>query len=280
MVIHVIRPETPYKSEINLTVKDSLQIWHERLGHQNEHHVRRFLAQAEIKAKDSEEFCSACIKGKQHQDTFNLRQQRATKPGELIHADLCGPLECKSLGGAKYFACFTCDYTRYRMVYFLKEKSEVVSKIEEMLRFMKTQLGRPIKHFQCDGGREFENKEVRKLMKMYGVRIIVTNSYTPEQNVCAERTNRTVVEAARTMLCAKELLKSLWAEVVNTAVYVLNHTGPRTIEEKTPYELLQVKAKPEDTTYFRNRMLCTHTEGASEEVGHQGTVWNLCGLFN
>lgn len=51
--------------------------------------------------------------------------------------------------------------------------------------------------------------------------------YTPEQNGCAERDNRTIVEAARAMMHAHEQLpQGLWAELANTAVYILNRTGP------------------------------------------------------
>lgn len=59
-----------------------------------------------------------------------LGQQRAAIQDEVIHADLCGPMEVDSLGGAKYFLCFTCNFTRYRIVVFLKEKSEAAAKID------------------------------------------------------------------------------------------------------------------------------------------------------
>ncbi|EZA46811.1 Copia protein [Ooceraea biroi] len=62
--------------------------------------------------------------------------------------------------------------------------------------------------------------------------------FTPEQNGKIERDNRTIVESARTMLQAKGLPKHLWAEVVNTAVYVLNRVvSTGTSCNKTPYEL-------------------------------------------
>lgn len=58
----------------------------------------------------------------------------------------------------------------------------------------------------------------------------IINTYTPQQNGCAERTNRTVVDIARTMLLARNLPKFLWAEAIN-------RTGPSSIDGKTPYEL-------------------------------------------
>lgn len=79
-----------------------------------------------------------------------------------------------------------------------------------------------MKTFQCDGGTEFNNTEVRKLMISNEVTLAITNPYTPQQNGCAERTNRTVVDLARIMLLAKNLPKILWAEAVNAAVYTLN----------------------------------------------------------
>jgi len=103
-------------------------------------------------------------------------------------------MKTASLGGSKYFVCFTCNHSRLRIVYFLKKKSETVEKINEMLQGVRNQCGRSVKIFQCDGGLEFNNEAVRKLLKSNGVTLAISNLYTPEQNGCAERTNRTVVE--------------------------------------------------------------------------------------
>lgn len=60
--------------------------------------------------------------------------------------------------------------------------------------------------------------------KSRGIRMETTAPYTPEQNGKAERENRTIVKSARTMIHAKSLPKFLWAEAMNTAVYILNRT--------------------------------------------------------
>lgn len=242
MTIRVKQPERSCVSEINIASRDTLHIWHEKLSHQNKRHVKKLLKEREIDFIEDDQFCGACMEGKQHRSSFSERKQRATEPGEVMHADLCGPMECASLGKARYFLCFTCDFSRIRMVYFLKEKSETAKKVAEMLQIIKNQRGRSVKIFQCDGGMEFDNSEVRKLMKSNGVTLAITNPYTPQQNGCAERTNRTVVDLARTMLLAKNLPKYLWAEAVNTAVYTLNHTGPSSIDGKTPVELFTGKS--------------------------------------
>lgn len=69
--------------------------------------------------------------------------------------------------------------------------------------------------------------------------------YTPEQNGCSERENRTIVEAARTMMHAHEdLPQGLWARIVNTAAYILNRTFATKVDGKSPFELWYGK-KPE-----------------------------------
>lgn len=44
------------------------------------------------------------------------------------------------------------------------------------------------------------------------------------------------------MRLSKNLPKFLWAETVNTAVYILNQTGPSRVQDKTPYELFTGKS--------------------------------------
>ncbi|GBN37520.1 Retrovirus-related Pol polyprotein from transposon TNT 1-94 [Araneus ventricosus] len=67
--------------------------------------------------------------------------------------------------------------------------------------------------------------------------------YTPEQNGVIERENKILVEAARSMLHAKDLPDKLWAEAVNMAAYVLNRTEPTPEAGKSPYEIW-FKRKP------------------------------------
>ncbi|GJW20179.1 retrovirus-related pol polyprotein from transposon TNT 1-94 [Tanacetum coccineum] len=61
---------------------------------------------------------------------------------------------------------------------------------------------------------------------------------TPQQNGVAERMNRTLIEAARTMLANSHLPTTFWAEAVNTACYTFNRVRVTKPQNKTPYELL------------------------------------------
>ena len=73
---------------------------------------------------------------------------------------------------------------------------------------------------------------------MKGIRREFSVARTPQQNGVAERKNRTLIEAARTMLAESKLPTTFWAEAVNTACYVQNRVLVTKPHNKTPYELL------------------------------------------
>ncbi|GFX52556.1 retrovirus-related Pol polyprotein from transposon TNT 1-94 [Trichonephila clavipes] len=123
--MRVLHPKV--SAEVFVTSADqSLQLWHERLCHQNKIHVRDLLSKYQIKSdvKDSK-ICDGCCYGKQCRRPFGTRKQRATTPGELINKDVCGPMQQQSLGGVKFYVCFKDDFTKYRRVFFMQSKSEV-----------------------------------------------------------------------------------------------------------------------------------------------------------
>lgn len=217
---------------------DTLQLWHERLGHQNKRHIKAFLKNRGVDVTIDNEFCDGCAYGKHHRLHFGERIERATVPRELIHSDVCGPMNVESIGKSRYYVVFKDDYSGYRTIYCIRNKSEVQKKIEIFCTEIKTRFGENIKELRTDGGKEYVNTDVREFLEKLGIKHTVSVPYTPEQNGTAERENRTVVEAARSMLFSRsDLPQYLWAEAINCATHVLNRTGPSKVENKTPYEL-------------------------------------------
>ncbi|GJX96984.1 putative ribonuclease H-like domain-containing protein [Tanacetum coccineum] len=94
---------------------------------------------------------------------------------------------------------------------------------------------------RCDNGTEFKNKDVIEFCGSKGIKREYSNARTPQQNGVAERKNRTLIEAARTMLADSFLPNTFWAEAVSTACYVLNRVLVTKPHNKTPYELLTGK---------------------------------------
>lgn len=228
---------------------NTLKMWHERLGHQNVGHVRSFLRQRDFDFVDEEFDCDGCAYGKLHRLSFEHREEKSTKCGEIVHADVCGPISETSLSGARYFLLLKDDYSHFRTVYFLKQKSEVLNNLKTFINWSEKQSGHSIEVFRSDNGTEFTNKEVKQLLNDNGIEHQRTVPYTPEQNGCAEREMRTIMEAARTMIHAKGLTLKLWAEAVNSAVYIINRTGTSSVKHKTPYELWY--GKPASFEHFR-----------------------------
>ncbi|EZA59689.1 Copia protein [Ooceraea biroi] len=223
--------------------KKTLKQWHEQLAHQNFNHVKKVLDKFNINyIENKDEFCDSCMEGKQHRMLFSSSQNEVNGPCSIISADLGGPMEVESLGGSRYFLLLKDHYSHFRVVFFIKYKSEVAEKLKIFFAGAKADTGRKIKVLRTDNGREFINMEVNQILQRYGIRHQRTVSYSPEQNGAIEREMRTIVEAARTMLHAKKVSKTLWAEAINTAVYIINRSGTSSIKDKTPYELWHGKS--------------------------------------
>ncbi|GFR17547.1 retrovirus-related Pol polyprotein from transposon TNT 1-94 [Trichonephila clavata] len=186
--IRVLCPKVCVAAEVCVASADqSLQLWHERLRHQNKAHVKDILRKYQIKgdAKDSQ-ICDGCCYGKQSRRPFGTRKQRATTPGELINIGVCGPMQQQSLGGAKYYVCFKDDFTKYRRVFFMQSKNEVSKCLETFLNEAKN-TGHMIKEVLSDGGGEVINSTVKSLLEKSGIsshmEIVKKPLKTPEADV-------------------------------------------------------------------------------------------------
>jgi transposase InsO family protein len=193
-----------------------LQLWHRRLGHLNEKGVRALRSM--VTGIDltkvschSPLVCEACIEGKQHRLSFPTeRARRATKPLEIVHSDVCGPMRTTSMGGAKYFVTFIDDFSRKVWLYVLKTKDECFIRFKEFKTLVKTQSEHKIKAFRSDNGGEFMSKAFMKFLVDHDIAKETSTPYRPQQNGVAERANRIIVEMVRNMIHAQKLDKSFW----------------------------------------------------------------------
>ncbi|GKC28131.1 retrovirus-related pol polyprotein from transposon TNT 1-94 [Tanacetum coccineum] len=105
-----------------------------------------------------------------------------------------------------------------------------------------------VRNVRTDNGTEFVIQPLREWYENVGITHQTSVACTPQQNGVVERRNRTLVEAARTMLIFSKALLFLWAEAINTACYTKNRSLIRLRYNKTPYELMEDK-KP-DLSFF------------------------------
>lgn len=166
---------------------------------------------------------------------FPTSSSRTNDVLKLVHADVCGPMENVSIGRARYFLVIKDDYSSYRQVYFLKQKSEVKTCIRKFIVLSERETNKKVLVFRTDNELEFMSREINDLFKQLGIRHQRLVTYTLQQNGRAEREVRILVEAAGTMLQGLE--KKFWTEAINTAAYVLNRTGLSSVKGKAPYEL-------------------------------------------
>lgn len=216
--------------------------WHRRLGHVNKEYLTK-MKNAVLgmsfneKVEISKASCTTCCEGKQCRLPFKGSGQRSSNLLDLVHTDICGPMETTSIGGARYFLLFVDDYSRITFVYFLKHKNEALKYFKIFKAQVENQTKRTIKVIRSDNGLEYCNKEFEDHLNSAGIIHQKSNPYTPEQNGLCERFNRTIVEKARCLLFDANLGKEFWGEATNTAVYLQNRTVAAALDNRTPYEL-------------------------------------------
>nr|GEZ24036.1 putative ribonuclease H-like domain-containing protein [Tanacetum cinerariifolium] len=176
---------------------DESMLWHRRLGHLNFKTMNRLVRHNLVrglpsKCFDNDHSCVSCLKGKQHKASCKTKLVNSvTKPLHTLHIDLFGPTSVSSLN----------------------HKWNFITKIENLKELR-------VKIIRCNNRGEFKNKEMNDLCLRKGIKREFSNARTPQRNGVAEMRNRTLIEAARTMLADAKLLVTFWAEAVNTACYV------------------------------------------------------------
>ncbi|KAK2983322.1 hypothetical protein RJ640_016060 [Escallonia rubra] len=216
-------------------------LWHLRLGYLNFGGLKLLSTKNMVKGLPSidqpDQLYEGCLVGKQHRHSFPKESiSRAKASLELIHTDVCGPIDPASLGKNIYFLLFIDDYSRKTWVYFLKQKSKVFSTFKRFKALVEKQSGYQIKAMRSDRGGEFISKEFKAFYEENGIRRPLTIPYSPQHNGVVERKNRSIVKMTRSMLKSKNLPKEFWAEAVDCAVYLSNRSPTRSVWNQTPQE--------------------------------------------
>ncbi|GKA88534.1 retrovirus-related pol polyprotein from transposon TNT 1-94, partial [Tanacetum coccineum] len=224
-------------------------LWHQRLSHLNfttiNNLVKNNLVRGLPKMKfKKDRLCSACEQGKIHRKHHKSKKAFASnKPLYLLHMDLCGPMRVESINEKRYVLVVVDDYSWYTWVFFLHSKDEASEVIISFIKKTQVNLQLQVQRVRTDNGTEFKNKTLAKFFDEVGISQQFSAARTPQQNGVVERRNRTLVEAARTMLTFANLPLFLWAEAIATACFTQNRSIIHKRFDKTPYELIN-KRKP------------------------------------
>ncbi|GJT58316.1 integrase, catalytic region, zinc finger, CCHC-type containing protein [Tanacetum coccineum] len=210
-------------------------LWHRRLSHLNFGAIERGLPKLKF---EKDHLCSVCAMGKSTKKPHKPKSEDTNQEKlYLLHMDLCGPMRVASVNGKKYILVIVDDYSRFTWVKCLRSKDEAPDFIIKFL----------------------------KMIQKVGISHETSVARSPQQNGVVERRNRTLIEAARTMLIYAKAPLFLWAEAVATACYTQNRSIIRLRHGKTPYELLHDKLP--DLSFFHVFGALCYPTNDSENLG-------------
>ncbi|GKD28824.1 retrovirus-related pol polyprotein from transposon TNT 1-94 [Tanacetum coccineum] len=179
--------------------------------------------------------------------------------------DLCGPMRVASVNGKKYILVIVDDYSRFTWITCFRSKDKAPDFIIKFLKMIQVRLKVPVRRIRTDNGTEFVNQTLREYYEKVGISHETSVARSPQQNGVVKRRNRTLIEAARTMLIYAKALLFLWAEAVATACYTQNRSIVRLRHGKTPYELLHDKLP--DLSFFHVFGALCYPTNDSENLG-------------
>ncbi|BBH07158.1 multidrug resistance-associated protein 9 [Prunus dulcis] len=204
-----LKLQTDLHVALTASISQSTLLWHRRMGHLNLQSLKLLQNEDMVlglpEIKNTNTVCEGCTFGKHCRKAFPKETtSRATTPLELVHTDVCGPMQTVTKAGNR--------------------------------ATVELQSGYKVKKLRSDRGGEYTSNEFNKFCDEMGMERQLTVAYSPQQNGVAERKNRTIVEMAKCMMFEKGMPLEFWAETVNTAVYVLNRSPTKALDKKTPFE--------------------------------------------
>nr|GEV53060.1 hypothetical protein [Tanacetum cinerariifolium] len=216
--------DTNYPNPICLMAKvtsSQAWLWHRRLSHLNFDTIN-FLSNNDImvglpKLKFvKDHLCSSCELGKAKRKSFHTKITPSSKRRlQLLHMDLCGPMRVASINGKRYVLVIVDDYSRSTWTYFLRSK-DAPKVLINFLRLVQRGLRAQVRIVRTDKGTKFLNQTLHAYFATEGILHQMSVARTHEQNGVVERRNRTLIEAARTMLSAAKVPLFFWAEAIAT----------------------------------------------------------------
>ncbi|KAM1108382.1 hypothetical protein ACFX2B_004976 [Malus domestica] len=229
-----------------MIAKADITTWHRRLGHPSSLVFNKIVNKGHLSVAGShfqKSVCSDCQFGKASRLPFSVLPCKSTRPFHLVHADVWGPSPTSSCTGYRYYLILVDDFTKYSWLYPLHYKSDVCSVLQTFVLKVQTLFDSKVQRLRSDSGGEFLSATLQSFFNLQGITHQLSCPHTPEQNGCAERKHRHVVEMGRTLLSHSGLPSQYWIEAFQTAVYLINRLPPQA-SSISPWELL-FKAPPQ-----------------------------------
>jgi transposase InsO family protein len=161
-------------------------LWHIRLAHVSMRNLHKLQKDSHILGLtnivfEKDRSCSACQAGKQvgtHHHAKNI--MTTTRPLEMLHMDLFGPVAYISIGGNKYGLVIVDDYSRFTWVFFLQDKSETQEVLNKFLRSAQNEFDVKVWKIRSDNDTEFKNTQIEDFLDKEGIKHEFLAPYTSQ----------------------------------------------------------------------------------------------------
>ena len=205
-------------------------LWHRRFGHIDKNALSFIGRNTLIDGlprliSDFPNICPDCEVAKQFRRPFKQSESHG-KYGllDLIHSDLCGPMQVQSRHGNRYYDIYIDDYSRICHCICFKTKDGQASAFFDYKQKIENETGKKIKILRSDNGGEFGSHLFSKFLKEHGIHHQFSTAYSPQQNGVAERKNRSLLNMARAMLSDSGLPNQYWDYAVIHANFIQNRS--------------------------------------------------------
>ncbi|MBW0463936.1 hypothetical protein O181_003651 [Austropuccinia psidii MF-1] len=203
--------------------------WHSRLGHPSNQTLK--LMGLPTFEKD---YGNVCSKGKMTLKLFKSHFEVVEQPLDCLHLDLVGPISPPSISECRYFLTIVDQCTSFKIVKFLKNKSDALQEFKIVKNMIESAHGGKIKKIVSDRGGEFINSEFKQISNESSFIHVTSPPYTPQLNGFAERTNREILEKACCLLLGANIPNQYWEEAVNHATLLINLIPTPSINNQSP----------------------------------------------
>ena len=145
-------------------------LWNRRLAHVGMRNLSKLLKGEHILGLthvkfEKDKVCSAGQAGKQVGSSHPVKNvMTTTRPLEMLHMDLFGPVAYISIGGNKYGLVIVDDYSRYTWVFFLSDKGDTQKKVKKFIKRSQNEFQLKVKNIRSDNGSEFKNTQVEEYL--------------------------------------------------------------------------------------------------------------------
>ena len=218
-----------------------IHLWHKRIGHINYQGLYHMTSKNLVAGVPAipliKHICSSCMLGKLPHDRIPKRRKTfTTRPLQLIHSDLCGPMPIHSRKGNRYILTFIDDFSMKTWLYFIADKTQTLDCFKKFRQLVETSTHK-IGTLRSDRGGEYLSTTFNNYLAANGIQRQLTAGYSPHQNGVAKRKNRTLLEGIRSVVTGTKIPKALWKDLAYSVNYIQNRWPTKALKLKTPEEV-------------------------------------------